>query len=222
MRYDPNAGTLLQMHVCMEMAEILEATCKIDDAAQHRNTAIRHLQTSVLGADCMLVAHAHAKNGCMWHKAGRVDEAQQAYAIALRIKLAKVKISLTTNANHTPEHTNDLSHTTHHTPCNFPTHHKSYNIFAVRADTLPSAESRWLPGTKRRWVQLRVRVIVGVALSNELLICCLPYHIHHSPGTVPPPPPSHCWQQLQASVDTRYVIHSHPPWSLLTIAQAMS
>ena len=144
MRYDPNAGTLLQMHVCMEMAEILESTGKIDDAAQHRNTAIRHLQTSVLGADCMLVAHAHAKNGCMWHKAGRVDEAQQAYAIALRIKLAKVTISLSTTTNHTPEHINYLSHTTNRTPCNVPTKHKARNILAVRADTLPSAESRWL------------------------------------------------------------------------------
>ena len=45
MRYDPNAGTLLQMHVCMEMANTFEAQGKIDDAALHRASAIRHLQT---------------------------------------------------------------------------------------------------------------------------------------------------------------------------------
>ena len=44
-RYDSNAGTLLQMHVCMEMANTFEAQGKIDDAALHRASAIRHLQT---------------------------------------------------------------------------------------------------------------------------------------------------------------------------------
>lgn len=56
------------MHVCMEMANTFEAQGKIDDAALHRASAIRHLQTSVLGADCMMVAHAHARNGQMMHK----------------------------------------------------------------------------------------------------------------------------------------------------------
>jgi hypothetical protein len=57
-----------QMHVCMEMANIFEAQGKIDDAYMHRGSAIRHLQTSVLGADCMFVANMHAKNGHMLHK----------------------------------------------------------------------------------------------------------------------------------------------------------
>ena len=57
-----------QMHVCMEMADIFEAQGSIDDAFVHRGNAVRHLQTSVLGADCMFVALAHAKNGKMLHK----------------------------------------------------------------------------------------------------------------------------------------------------------
>lgn len=57
-----------QMHVCMEMADIFEAQGSVDDAFVHRGNAVRHLQTSVLGADCMFVALAHAKNGKMLHK----------------------------------------------------------------------------------------------------------------------------------------------------------
>ena len=57
-----------QMHVCMEMADIFEAQGSIDDAFVHRGNAVRHLQTSVLGADCMFVALAHAKNGRMLQK----------------------------------------------------------------------------------------------------------------------------------------------------------
>lgn len=61
-------ASAMQMHVCMEMANIFEAQGKIDDASMHRVSAIRHLQTSVLGADCMFVASTHAKNGHMLHK----------------------------------------------------------------------------------------------------------------------------------------------------------
>ena len=86
-RYDSNANTLLQvslriaapklyssrdrtlqMHVCMEMGNIFEAEGKVDEAALHRANAIRYLQTSVLGADCMFVANTPAKNGRMMHK----------------------------------------------------------------------------------------------------------------------------------------------------------
>ncbi len=59
-----------QMHACMEMANMFEAQDNIADASLHRASAIRHLQTSVLGADSMFVANAHAKNGNMMHKVG--------------------------------------------------------------------------------------------------------------------------------------------------------
>lgn len=52
----------------MEMGNIFEAEGKVDEAALHRANAIRYLQTSVLGADCMFVANTHAKNGRMMHK----------------------------------------------------------------------------------------------------------------------------------------------------------
>ena len=95
------------MHACMKMANMFEAQGNIADACLHRASAIRHLQTSVLGADSMFVANAHAKNGIMMRKvgvaarlhshlstvalqAGRLDEAQAAYTMSLRMKLAKV------------------------------------------------------------------------------------------------------------------------------------
>lgn len=118
-RYDNSATVLLHAQVCAETAAIFEAQGKTDDAALHRTAAAAHFHSSALGADSMMAAHVHGRNGQMMHKvrggllpvmvmltcngaaglklynpaflkAGRLSEAHSSYAMALRIKLAKV------------------------------------------------------------------------------------------------------------------------------------